>query len=63
LRTSAEHQLLFVINHTASEKSVDVPKGNREILTDKPTAKLLTLEPFGVAVIELPLNDAKSSHR
>ena len=53
IRASAKHELLFLVNHTDTEKSLNVPKGNRELLTDKPTGESLKLEPFGVAVIEL----------
>ena len=52
-RASAKRELLFLINHTDTEKSLNVPKGNRELLADKLTGESLKLEPFGVAVIEL----------
>ena len=36
MRSSAERKPLFLINYTDKEKSVEVPKDNRELLTDKP---------------------------
>ena len=63
LRSGPKRQLLFVINHSADEKSVDVPKGNRELLADKRTDSTMKLEPFGVAVIELPPANGRSDTR
>jgi beta-galactosidase len=53
VRNSSNHDLLFIINHTAEDKSVPVPQGGRELITDEQPKESLTLGPFGVAVIEL----------
>jgi beta-galactosidase len=49
--------LLFLINHTPEEKSIAVPQGKRDLLTNNPSGQSLTLEPFGVAVLELSADD------
>jgi beta-galactosidase len=58
-RTEGERGLLFVINHTAEEKTVAVSEGSRELLTDADTEESIKLEPFGVAVIELQSSDSR----
>jgi beta-galactosidase len=57
-RQSAERRLLFVINHTADDEIVDVPKGSRELLGNKHTGDTVNLKPFDVAVLELPAAEA-----
>jgi beta-galactosidase len=54
LRANDERRLLFVINHTDAEKTVSLPASNRELLSDSQTTPSWKLEPFGVAVVELP---------
>ncbi len=53
LRQNDERKLLFVINHTETSQTVAVPAGKRELLGGKETAASITLDRFGVAVIEL----------
>ncbi len=53
IRERGNRRLLVLINHTDQEKSVSVPAGKRELLTDGATEETLTLGVFGVAVIEL----------
>ncbi|MEX0611887.1 MAG: Beta-galactosidase C-terminal domain [Pirellulales bacterium] len=60
-RASAERTLLFLINHTPEQQTPSVPLGNRELLTGRQTGETVKLEPFGVAVVELPVQSAKSS--
>jgi hypothetical protein len=45
------------MNHTPEEKSVAVPQGKRDLLTDNSSGETLTLKPFGVAVLELSADD------
>jgi beta-galactosidase len=58
-RKSAERELLFVINHTADNQTIDVPANEQELLSDETTDRTLNLGPFGVAVIELPGSDLR----
>jgi beta-galactosidase len=60
-RASDERGLLFLINHTEEEKTVAVPDGKRELLTEESTNRPVKLEPFGVAVIELEASDLRPS--
>jgi beta-galactosidase len=53
VRENDDRRLLFVINHTEEVQSVAVPAGRTELLSGKPTGETLTLDRFGVAVIEL----------
>ena len=46
-------RLLFLINHAAEDRSVAVPAGKMELLTDAETTGSLVLERYGVAVIQL----------
>jgi beta-galactosidase len=57
VRRDDNRGLLFLVNHTAEEKSIAVAQGKRELLTEKPTGPTLTLGPFGVAILELSSSD------
>ena len=46
-------KLLFLINHTKEVKSVNVPKGKLELLSETITQDSLQLDRFDVAVIEI----------
>jgi beta-galactosidase len=54
VRENDERRLLFLINHTPEEQTVGVPQANRELITGRQAGRSWKLEPFGVAVIELP---------
>jgi beta-galactosidase len=58
IRSNSKRELLFLINHTEKEQAVDRPKGSRDLLGEMAAKTSLTLEPFGVAVIELPVTNA-----
>ena len=53
VRSNSARGLLFVINHTDQERSVAVPAGRPELLTNLQTTDNLTLAPFGVALIDI----------
>ncbi len=53
VRRGAGKCLLFVINHTEQEQHVSVPIGKRELLTGSTTSETLSLERYGVAVLDL----------
>jgi beta-galactosidase len=53
LRQGAGKRLLFAINHTEQEQQVPVPAGKHELLTGSITEDTLSLERYGVAVIDL----------
>ncbi|HEX2473389.1 MAG TPA: beta-galactosidase [Lacipirellulaceae bacterium] len=57
MRQSAKRRLLFVINHTADDQTIEVPADKRELLSEEQTDETVKLKPFGVAVIELPAPD------
>jgi beta-galactosidase len=59
MRQGAQRRLLFVINHTAHEQTIAVPDGNRDLLNDEYAGGSIKLQPFGVAIIELPAADAR----
>jgi beta-galactosidase len=52
-REGGGRRLLFLINHTATPKTVRVPPGKRELLTGGLTADTLDLGSLGVAVLEM----------
>lgn len=52
-RATNDRELLFVINHSAEERTVTVPSGGKELLTDRQIEETVRLEAFGVAVLEL----------
>jgi beta-galactosidase len=53
VRQGQGKSLLFLINHTDEPKTVEVPQGKLELLSDTKTADAIQLDRFGVAVIEL----------
>jgi len=53
LREGDGKQFLFLINHTEQERSVAVPAGRTELLTETETTGTLVLDRYGVAVIQL----------
>jgi beta-galactosidase len=53
LRQSSNRRLLFLLNHTDEPRTVRVPKDRTELLTGQKTGEALTLDRFGVIVIEL----------
>jgi len=54
LRQGNGKKLLFLINHTETAQTVQVPAGQVELLSDMTTGETLTLDRYGVAVIQLP---------
>jgi beta-galactosidase len=60
VRANGKRALVFLINHTADEKSVPVPPGKRELLGGAKTSDAQRLPPFGVAVIELAAPGSQS---
>ncbi|MHC4713494.1 MAG: beta-galactosidase [Planctomycetota bacterium] len=52
VRAGEGRRLLFVLNHTEEDKTIEVPAG-RELVAGKGTKGRLKLEPYGVAVIKL----------
>ncbi len=46
-------ELLFILNHTEEAQTIQVPAGKVELLTDATTGETLTLDRYGVAVIQL----------
>jgi beta-galactosidase len=53
LRQGQGRKLLFLLNHTDEPKTVPVPQGRPELLTGVKTTDSLTIDRFGVAVLEL----------
>jgi beta-galactosidase len=53
IRQGHGRKLLFLMNHTQQPKTVDVPEGRTELLSNTSTKKTLRLNRFGVAVILL----------
>lgn len=53
VRSNEKTALLFAINHNAAPATLNVPADRPNLLTGSKTEQTLTLEPFGVAVIEL----------
>jgi beta-galactosidase len=53
LREGDGKRLLFVLNHTEEPQSVEVPAGKVELLTGAETEDTLTLDRYGVAVIQI----------
>jgi beta-galactosidase len=54
VRRGEKGGLLFLINHTAEAKTAPAPAGRTNLLKNEPVDAKLTLEPFGVAVMEIP---------
>jgi len=53
LREGDGKQLLFLVNHTEERIPVSVPEGKIELLSGAETGSALTLDRYGVAVIQL----------
>jgi len=53
VRQGKGKRLLFLVNFTEENKTVEVPAGKRELLTGGTTRKALELQRFGVSVIRL----------
>ncbi len=53
IREGGGKALLFILNHTTKPKSVRVPSGKRELLTQQSTTETLELGSLGVAVLEM----------
>lgn len=53
LRSNSSRDLLVLVNHTNQGKTISVPNGKMELISQKPTDESLKLDPFGVAIIEL----------
>ncbi len=53
IRQGQGRKLLFLINHTDEPKTVAVPQGRPELLSGTKTGESLTIDRFGVAVLEL----------
>ncbi len=53
IRRGQAGTLLFLLNHTDEPKTVAVPQGKVELLSGQRTGESLTLDRFGVAVLEL----------
>ena len=53
IRQGQGRRLLFLLNHTDEPKTVAVPQGRPELLTGAKTGDCLTIDRFGVAVLEL----------
>jgi hypothetical protein len=53
-RETAERQLLFVLNHTAEDVSIELPAGRRfwDHLGQSIVADSLTLAGYGVGILE-----------
>jgi beta-galactosidase len=54
VRKSQDRELLFLISHADEEKTVAVPSGKRELISNQDTKDVLVLPAFDVAVIQLP---------
>ncbi len=53
IRQGNGQKLLFVINHTEEQQTVNIPAGKTELLTGKTTNGSITLARFDVAIIKL----------
>jgi len=53
LREGNGKRLLFLMNHTEQPQTVQTPAGKPELLTQTETGRSLTLDRYGVAVIQL----------
>jgi beta-galactosidase len=53
VRKSQDRELLFVVSHADEDKTVAVPSGKRELISNQNTKDVLVLPPFGVAVVQL----------
>ena len=53
VRQNDERRLVFLINHTEQERTVPVPAGRRELLSDTLTGDVIELGRYGVAIVEM----------
>lgn len=53
LRQGQGRKLLFLMNHTDEPKTVSVPQGRAELLSGAKTTDSITIDTFGVAILEL----------
>ena len=53
VREGAGKKLVFFVNHTEEERTIEVPAGVDELIGGKKTAAVMTLKPYDVAVIRL----------
>jgi beta-galactosidase len=53
IRQGPGKRLLFLLNHTDEPKTVTVPQGRLELLSGAKTTDSITIDRFGVAVLEL----------
>lgn len=60
IRRGEDRAFLFVINHTEQPVVVKAPRRRKELLSGSETGESLTLDPFGVAVVELHAEDLPS---
>ena len=52
-RWSDSQEFLFLLNHSAQRRTVDIQGGAMELLSGGPVSSDLTLEPYGVAVLRM----------
>lgn len=53
IREDGQKRILFLINHTEEQRTVDIPGGKRELLSGTKTGTTVSLGPYGVSVIRL----------
>jgi len=53
IREKKGRKLLFLLNHSDEEKTINVPENKEELLNEAKTGKELKLERYGVAVIRI----------
>jgi len=53
LRQRGGKKLLFLVNHSEDKKTVAVPPGKQELITNATTAGAIELDRYGVAVVKL----------
>ena len=53
IRAGANGRLLFLINHTAEEKSLPVPETTLKMLLGKAVDQQIILDRYGVAVLKI----------
>jgi beta-galactosidase len=53
VREGGGRTLVFILNHTTTPKTIHVPAGKRELLTQQTTGETLVLGILGVAVLEM----------
>jgi beta-galactosidase len=63
VRAAKNRGLLILINHTDKDVIIPVPEDRLERLTKERTSETLTLQPFGVAVVQLEAADLPRDSR